>query len=355
MALILKMQINDQSENKYIFSTENGEIELIPLSVIENGTYTPEEENQAFNMVTVNVPQTVLEHLNITANGKYEASSGHSYDVVNVNVQPILEILNETISSNGSYVFNPSQDYDGFERVQLTVSVPETVFEHLTETITTNGVYNYTPSAGNDGFDEAHITVNVPTPTPNLQTKSLTITENGNSVITPDSGYDGLDEVDVTVNVQGGGGSNDVIRGTVTITDTNGYGECWVPMTIPAGKAIGAIIVRSRTSSVYTGPSSWHHSLIQWGFIPNVSSEAKARNKQRFTAYYNNATATTYTSEVTKTTSVLSEYVSTSLSSVVAFNSNFGLGFKVKTEHDNKYGFAVNTDYEYIVVLVDSE
>ena len=201
MSLILKMQINDQSENKYIFSTENGEIELIPLSVVANGEYVP-EEGQGFSTVTVSVPQTVLEQLNITENGRYEASSGHGYDVVTVNVQPILDILVDTVNENGTYVYEPEEGYDGLEEVRVTVSVPEPVFEHLTRTITSNGTYNYTPSSGKDGFDEANITVNVPTPQPSLEQKTEYYNANGNYTVQPSQGYDGISEVAVEVDVQ---------------------------------------------------------------------------------------------------------------------------------------------------------
>ena len=356
MSLILKMQINDQSENKYIFSTENGEIELIPLSVIENGTYTP-EEGQAFSTVTVAVPQTVLEQLNITANGTYEASSGHAYDVVTVNVQPILDILSDTITENGTYVYEPEQGYDGIEQVVVNVSVPEPLFEHLTETITTNGTYNFTPTIGKDGFDEANITVNVTTPQPNLQTKTLTITQNGSSVVTPDSGYDGLDEVDVTVNVQGGGGgSSDIITGTVTVTDTSGTGaeECWIPMNIPTGKTIGGILVRTRDSNIYNAPSDWHHSLVHWGAIPAVSQGNNSQYKNRYQAYYNTATATTLTQTIAITAFTISVTLGTTAQSCVAFDASKGLGLRVKTKKGSTFGFAVNTVAEYIVILVDA-
>lgn len=218
MSLILKMQINDQSENKYIFSTEGGEIQLIPLSVVENGEYTP-EEGQAFSTVTVNVPATILEHLNITSNGTYEASSGHAYDVVTVNVQPILDILVDTVNENGTYVYEPDEGYDGLEEVRVTVSVPEPVFEHLTRTITSNGTYNYTPSSGKDGFDEANITVSVPTPQPSLEQKSEYYNANGTYTVQPSQGYDGISEVEVEVDVQGGGPTP--IVGTLDLTGFN--------------------------------------------------------------------------------------------------------------------------------------
>ena len=315
MSLILKMQINDQSENKYIFSTENGEIELIPLSVIENGTYTP-EENQAYNRVTVNVPQTVLEHLDITANGTYESSSGHAYDVVTVNVQPILDIISDTIIENGTYVYEPMQGYDGLEQVVVNVSVPVPLFEHLTETITSNGTYNYTPS-----------------------------------------GTDGFDEVDITVNVQGGGGgSSDVITGTVTVTNTSGTGanECWIPVNIPSGKTIAGILIRSKTSQVYTAPSSWYRAIVHWGMIPQNAYEDKENNKCRIVGYYNSATATSLQPAFTVAGIPIASTLGTGLNDVAAFDSSKGLGLKVKaTQGGNAYGFAINTEYEYIIILVD--
>ena len=117
---------------------------------------------------------------------------------------------------------------------------------------------------------------------------------------------------------------------TITITDTSGTGsnECWVPMNIPEGKVIAAILVRSKTSAVNTGPSSWHHSLVHWGAIPAMKLKANSNYKQKYTAYFNSATATSFT---------------------------VGLGFKVKASQDTSYGFAINTDVAYVVVLVDSE
>lgn len=351
MALVLKMQIDDKQEHQYIFSTgEEGTIELIPLSVVANGRYQA-PEGKAYNLVSVEVPEIELESLNITQSGTYTAPSGKAYDVVTVDIpEYILDAL--TATENGTYTPSSGHVYN-----RVVVNVPSEAPEIQTKSVTytANGTYTVNKDAGFDGMSSVTVTVNVPTPTPNLQTKSVTVTANGSSVISADSGYDGLEEVDLTVNVPTGGGSSDVIMGTVTITDTDGYNECWVPMTIPNGKAIGAILARSITSSVYTSPSAWYRSIIQYGFIPSVSSEAKTKYKQRFSAYFNTASSTTYTSEVVKSQSSLPQYLAANLPSVVAFNADFGLGFKVKAEQGNTYGFAVNTDVEYIVVLVDSE
>ena len=391
MALVLKMQIDDKQEHQYIFSTgEEGTIELIPLSVVANGRYQA-PEGKAYNLVSVEVPEIELESLNITQSGTYTAPSGKAYDVVTVDIPeyildaltatengtytpssghvydrvvvnvpseaPEIQTKSVTYTANGTYTVNKDAGFDGMSSVTVTVNVPTPTPNLQTKyvQINSNGSSVITPDSGYDGMEEVDVTVDVPTPTPNLQTKAVTFTENGEEVILADSGYDGLEAVDVTVNVPTGGGSNDVITGTVTITDTNGYGECWVPITVPAGKTISAVLVRSRTSSINTGPSSWHHSIILWGSIPSMTGDANTRYKQRYSAYLNNATATSFTSEVTKSQSQLSQYLSSTMNSVVAYNSDFGLGFKVKTAQDNTYGFAVNTDYSYIVVLVDSE
>lgn len=56
MALTIKMRIDENPEHSYIFSTgDGGQIELIPLSVVQNGRYEA-EKGKAFNLVTVDVP-----------------------------------------------------------------------------------------------------------------------------------------------------------------------------------------------------------------------------------------------------------------------------------------------------------
>ena len=393
MALVLKMQIDDKQEHQYIFSTgDDGTIELIPLNVVVNGSY-PAPEGKAFNLVTVSVPEITLEQLNVHQSGTYTAPSGTAYDVVTVDIpeyvldaltatengtfepesghvynrvvvnvpptEPDIQTKSVTYTANGTYTVNKDAGFDGMSSVTVTVNVPTPTPNLQTKnvTVTQNGRSAITADTGYDGLEEVGLTVNVPTPTPNLQTKNVTVTQNGTSAITADTGYDGLEEVGLTVNVPTGGGSGDVIEDTITITDTSGTGanECWIPMTIPEGKVIAAILVRSKTSAVNTGPSSWHHSLVHWGAIPAMKLKANANYKQKYTAYYNSATATTFTVGLGTSVTTIASSLGTSLSNVVAFNSSNGLGFKVKATQDTTYGFAVNTDVAYVVVLVDNE
>lgn len=125
MALTIKMRIDENPEHSYVFSTgDGGQIELIPLSVVQNGEYRPAEANQAFNLVTVNVPTPVVESLNITENGTFTSESGHVWNVVNVNVEPLLEAVSRTITENGTYTITPSEGYDGINQIMLNIDVP---------------------------------------------------------------------------------------------------------------------------------------------------------------------------------------------------------------------------------------
>lgn len=163
MALTIRMRIDEQDEHSYVFSTgDGGQIELIPLSVVQNGSYTA-PDGKAYNIVTVNVPETELEHLNITANGTYTAEDGTAYDVVTVNVQPILEAVTRSYTENGTYTIVPSEGKDGISGVTVDVNVPtsEPVLEIIQDTITQNGQYTYEPSIGYDGLEQVNIDVDV--------------------------------------------------------------------------------------------------------------------------------------------------------------------------------------------------
>lgn len=392
MALVLKMQIDDKQEHQYIFSTgDEGTIELIPLSVVANGRYQA-PEGKAYNLVSVEVPEIELESLNITQSGTYTAPSGKAYDVVTVDIpeyildaltatengtfepasghvynrvvvnvpseEPEIQTKSVTYTANGTYTVNKDAGFDGMSSVTVTVSVPGPNLQFKRLTYKQNGTATVTPDSGYDGLEEVEVNIDVPAPVPSLQTKPVTVTANGSSVITADSGFDGLEEVDLTVNVPtGGGGSSDIIAGTVTVKDTSGTGakECWTPVVIPAGKSIAGILIRSKTLQVYTAPSAWYRAMVHWGMIPQNQYADKENAKCRIVAYYNSASATSLQPGFTTTGIPIASTLGTGLNDVAAFDSSKGLGLKVKaTQGGNAYGFALNTDYEYIIMLVDA-
>lgn len=179
MGLTIKMRIDEHPEHTYVYSTgDDGHIELIPLSVVANGHYAP-DDGYGYSYVDVDVPEPVIETLNITENGTYTAE-GKVWNVVTVDVAPLLESV--------------TKYYD------------------------TNGTYSFTPSAGKDGISDVTVTVDVPQALPNLESIVDTITANGQYTYTAGVGYDGIDSVDLDVNVSGGSGGN-VVVGLFTPVD----------------------------------------------------------------------------------------------------------------------------------------
>lgn len=139
MALTIKMRIDEQPEHSYVFSTgDNGEIELIPLSVVQNGSYTA-PDGKAYNVVTVNVPTPQISSLNITENGTYEAEDGTVWNVVNVNVEPLLEVVTRSYTENGTYTVTPTEGYDGISDVTVDVDVPNTYTQADNGKVVSNG------------------------------------------------------------------------------------------------------------------------------------------------------------------------------------------------------------------------
>lgn len=68
-----------------IFEGGGGGVEVEPLSVTENGTYTA-DEGKAYSPVSVNVPSLTAEALSVTENGTYTAPTGKAYSPVTVDV-----------------------------------------------------------------------------------------------------------------------------------------------------------------------------------------------------------------------------------------------------------------------------
>ena len=123
MGLTIKMRIDEHPEHTYVYSTgDDGHIELIPLSAIANGHYEP-GEGFAYSYVDVAVPEPVIESLNITANGTYTAED-KVWDVVTVNVEPLLESVTRSYTENGTYTIEPSEGFDGISGVTINIDVP---------------------------------------------------------------------------------------------------------------------------------------------------------------------------------------------------------------------------------------
>lgn len=100
------------------------------LSVIENGTYTP-QEGSMYNSVTVNVPSAELDSLTVTENGTYTAEEGKGYDEVVVNT-PVVRVKGQygpTLVYRGSGCFEqitPPEGYDAFANVSPMVQTKST-------------------------------------------------------------------------------------------------------------------------------------------------------------------------------------------------------------------------------------
>lgn len=98
---------------------EQTEVNLEPLTITENGIYTPQGSATGFSKVEANVlPKST--DIVITENGEYEPND---YDVdafskVGVDVKPKLEQI--TATDNGTYT--PSEGFDGFGKVEVNLN-----------------------------------------------------------------------------------------------------------------------------------------------------------------------------------------------------------------------------------------
>lgn len=130
--------------------------------------------------------------LSVTENGTYTAPSGEAYSPVVVDVEGIVPTGTFPISENGQY--------DITQYASVDVTVPQ-IEPTGTIEISQNGTY--------DVSDYAEADVDVPQPS-----GTLPITQNGT--------YNVSSYAEATVNVQGGGGNADgIIDGSVTTLENN--------------------------------------------------------------------------------------------------------------------------------------
>lgn len=131
--------------------------------------------------VTIDVHPSVSLSERYTSNGVYAIDGEFDGGEVMVDVHPSVS-LTRTFTSNDTYSIS-GEWKDAEITVAVSAAKPE---ETLTETITSNGSYHYEPSAGSV-FSEADITVDCPGP---KEEQSLVeeISENGHFEWRPDPG-----------------------------------------------------------------------------------------------------------------------------------------------------------------------
>lgn len=147
---------------------------LSAITLTESGNYVREN---GWSAVTVNIDtastyndgytagtehqKSLLSAITITdPHVHYEDENGWSAITVNVEA-PTIGSMSTTIGQNGLYTFVPSAPIDAFERVEVTVEVPQTGATGVlsSETLTRNGLFF--PPQGVDGWSS--VTVNFDT------------------------------------------------------------------------------------------------------------------------------------------------------------------------------------------------
>lgn len=175
------------------------------LEVTNNGTYTPSDDVDGFNVVSVKVPVRYEEGFN----DGYSEGKQDGYSEGFQASQDSIKLQEKTTTENGEVTADSG--FTGLSKVN--VKVPERYDEGYndgydngfgegvasvklqTKTITENG--EYTPDNGYSGFSK--VNVNVPLGKEE-QEKTVDITENGTTEITPDEGKV-LSKVNVNVDV----------------------------------------------------------------------------------------------------------------------------------------------------------
>lgn len=118
--------------------------------------------------------------------------------------RPEVVIINNqdiTISKNG--IYEPSEGFTGFGKVDVYVPVPE-IKESVSLSLMAGETGVYRPEAPYDGVAEVVYEVE-----PNQLGKILEVTDNGSYTVVPDAGYGGMGFVEVNVNVPDLNGSYD--------------------------------------------------------------------------------------------------------------------------------------------------
>lgn len=177
------------------------------LEVTNNGTYTPSDDVDGFNVVSVKVPVRYEEGFN----DGYSEGKQQGYDEGFQASQDSIKLQEKTTTKNGEVTADSG--FTGLSKVNVKVSERynegysdgyDNGFDEgvasvklQTKTITENG--EYTPDNGYSGFSKVNVSVTVPLGKEE-QEKTVDITKNGTTEITPDEGKV-LSKVTVNVDV----------------------------------------------------------------------------------------------------------------------------------------------------------
>ena len=155
---------------------------LVSKNITANGSYDPATDNaDGYDSVTVNVPNSYTSadegkvvyngalasqtSKTIAANGTVDTTRNNS---VTVNVPNSYKstdegkvVYNGALASQTSKTITTSGTFDTTRNNSVTVNVPITTLDTLTQTIDSNGTYHFAPSDV-DAYDEVNLTVNVP-------------------------------------------------------------------------------------------------------------------------------------------------------------------------------------------------
>ena len=155
---------------------------LVSKNITENGSYDPATDNaDGYDSVTVNVPNSYTSadegkvvhngalasqtSKTITANGTVDTTRNNSVTVNVANSYKSTDegkvVHNGALASQTSKTITANGTVDTTRNNSVTVNVPVPTLHTLTQTIDSNGTYHFAPSDA-DGYGEVNLTVDVP-------------------------------------------------------------------------------------------------------------------------------------------------------------------------------------------------
>ena len=199
----------------------------------------------------------------ITENGVYHfVPSGRPVDEINITVDiPVKEeeLLQETITSNGSYSYKPEEG-SLFNRADITVDVHPT--DKLIETITSNGTKSFSGE-----WKDAAITVAIPSDQKPEESLVETISSNGSYHYDPSAGsvFSGAD-ITVDVHPSSSLSKTYTTNGTKTITGEFNGGS--ITINVHPTKKLSKTYTKNGT---YNVSGEWKDAAIKVN-VPSTST-----------------------------------------------------------------------------------